>query len=228
MVDAKATGKMIQSKRKEKGLTQMQLAERLNISNRTVSKWENGDGFPDVTLLPALAKELGITTDELLTGEQPQAKAEIVVSAMPDPSGKINTRYLVSKIVGFVLIIMGATIGIVTEIGLLRVRPFYVFIEIYLLVFSFVALAVGAMVFLTGYAKYLGESGQMKKSNCIELLVFFYFITLLPAVAGVRMLAWSSTRLLLYLFICAVLVLYGIVLIFALRYMNKKFGKNKI
>lgn len=70
-MDPKATGKIINEKRREKGLTQIQLAEILNVSNRTVSKWENGDGFPDVTLLPAIAQALGITIDELLTGNAP-------------------------------------------------------------------------------------------------------------------------------------------------------------
>lgn len=226
MVDAKATGKMIQNKRKLKGLTQLQLAERLNISNRTVSKWENGDGFPDITLLPELAKELDISIDALLTGEEKPAKAEIVVTAVPDNMKKINTKYLISKIVGFVLILMGSAIGIVTELGLLGVRPFYVFIEIYLLVFSLVVLAVGAIVFLTGFVRYLGEVEQIKKSNCIELLIFIYAVTLLPAVAGVRMLKWSGTYVFLYLFIGVVVLLYIVILLLAKKYIQNKFGEK--
>ena len=64
-MDAKLTGKIISSARKEKGLTQIQLAEMLNVSNRAVSKWENGDGFPDITLLPEISKSLELTIDEL-------------------------------------------------------------------------------------------------------------------------------------------------------------------
>lgn len=68
-MDAKKTGELIAGLRKEKGLSQIDFAGQLNISNRTVSKWENGDGFPDVTLLPEIANYFGITTDELLSGE---------------------------------------------------------------------------------------------------------------------------------------------------------------
>lgn len=82
-MDAKATGKIINSKRKEKGLTQIQLAELLNVSNRTVSKWENGDGFPDITLLPDIADTLGITIDELLTGKKPEPVVKVIETEKP-------------------------------------------------------------------------------------------------------------------------------------------------
>ena len=59
-------GKFISSCRKDKGLTQMQLAEKLNISNRAVSKWENNNSVPDVVMLCTLADFFQVTTDELL------------------------------------------------------------------------------------------------------------------------------------------------------------------
>lgn len=69
-------GRLIYDKRKELGLTQAELAERLQITNKAVSKWENGDGMPDVNLLTPLAKELGLTVDELLNGEEKCPVAE--------------------------------------------------------------------------------------------------------------------------------------------------------
>ena len=69
-MDTKKTGAFIAELRKEKTLTQTELAKRLNISNRTVSKWENGDGYPDITMLPELASALGVSVDELLQGER--------------------------------------------------------------------------------------------------------------------------------------------------------------
>ena len=58
-------GKFISACRKEKGLTQMQLAEKLNITNRAVSKWETGKSMPDVSLMLDLCSILGITVNEL-------------------------------------------------------------------------------------------------------------------------------------------------------------------
>ena len=63
-------GKFISACRKEKGLTQMQLAEKLNITNRAVSKWETGKSMPDVSLMLDLCNILDITVNELLSGER--------------------------------------------------------------------------------------------------------------------------------------------------------------
>ena len=63
------TGKFIALKRKEKNLTQEQLAEKLGISNKTVSKWENGRCMPDYSIVKPLCQELEITVAELLDGE---------------------------------------------------------------------------------------------------------------------------------------------------------------
>lgn len=62
-------GNLIYTLRKEKHLTQLQLAERMNISDKTVSKWERGLGCPDISLLPELSKILEINIEELLSGK---------------------------------------------------------------------------------------------------------------------------------------------------------------
>lgn len=63
-------GKFIAACRKEKGLTQTQLAEKLNITNRAVSKWETGKSIPDAAIMLDLCKILGISVNELLSGER--------------------------------------------------------------------------------------------------------------------------------------------------------------
>ncbi len=62
-------GRFIAERRKEKNLTQMQLAEKLGITDRAVSKWENGKGMPDSSLMLELCHELEISVNELLCGE---------------------------------------------------------------------------------------------------------------------------------------------------------------
>lgn len=61
-------GNRISKHRKEKGLTQEELADKLGVSSQAVSKWENDQSCPDISLLPQLCRIFGITTDELLTG----------------------------------------------------------------------------------------------------------------------------------------------------------------
>lgn len=67
-------GNRISKYRKAKGLTQEGLAEKLGVSSQAVSKWETDASCPDISLLPQLCRELGITTDELLTGRGAQVQ----------------------------------------------------------------------------------------------------------------------------------------------------------
>ena len=69
------TGKFIAHKRKEKNLTQEQLAEKLGVSNKTVSKWETGKCMPDYSVVKSLCKELDITLAELMDGESAAAQS---------------------------------------------------------------------------------------------------------------------------------------------------------
>ena len=69
-MDQKRIGAFIAQSRKEKNLTQMQLAERLAVTGQAVSKWENGKGMPDVSLLQPLCDALDISLNELFLGER--------------------------------------------------------------------------------------------------------------------------------------------------------------
>lgn len=65
-------GKYIQEKRKEKNLTQLQLAELLSVTDRAVSKWECGRSLPDVSIMPQLCSILDISLNGLLAGQDPK------------------------------------------------------------------------------------------------------------------------------------------------------------
>lgn len=69
------TGKFITQKRKEKNLTQEQLAEKLGVSNKTISKWETGKCMPDYGVVKSLCEELEITVAELMDGEEAEEKS---------------------------------------------------------------------------------------------------------------------------------------------------------
>lgn len=70
-------GKKIAQYRKEKGMTQEEMAEKLGVSSQAVSKWENDISCPDILLLAPLAKLLGVTVDELLS-DKPKKEVELV------------------------------------------------------------------------------------------------------------------------------------------------------
>ena len=69
-MNSKMIGATISALRRKIGLTQAELAEKLNISNKTISKWENGQGYPDITNLPLISKILGVSIDDLLADKK--------------------------------------------------------------------------------------------------------------------------------------------------------------
>ena len=78
-------GKRIAALRREKNLKQDDVAQALNVSPQAVSKWENDQTCPDITLLPQLARLLGVSVDELLSGKQEVAP---VVTMVPEENRK--------------------------------------------------------------------------------------------------------------------------------------------
>lgn len=78
-MDAMKTGALIAQARKEKGLTQKELAEKVYVSVQAVSKWELGKNFPDLPLMEPLAEALGLTVTELLAGERGEQPGEEAV-----------------------------------------------------------------------------------------------------------------------------------------------------
>ena len=109
-----AIGNFIGKKRKEQNLTQAQLAEKLGVSNKTVSKWENGKCMPDYGVIQPLCTELGVTVSELMDGEE---QAQDSIRAYDDEQILDlikRTQALESQretLVGIILIVMGMALG---------------------------------------------------------------------------------------------------------------------
>lgn len=92
--------KTITALRKAKGWTQVELAAKLNVSDKTISKWESGAGYPEITIFPKLAEIFEVSIDYLMTGKEPEKEFIIMSSAelcakTDDPSmlDKINPQF---------------------------------------------------------------------------------------------------------------------------------------
>ncbi len=118
-------GKFISEQRKNKGLSQVELADRLNISNKTISKWERGNGFPDVSLLLPLCEELDISVNELLSGQRLEATEyheraeenliEVISKARVSPQEKLITRMLT-----IATLVFGIAVVVMTNMSFFR------------------------------------------------------------------------------------------------------------
>ena len=75
-------------------MTQKELAERLNVSDKSVSRWERDDGAPDLALIPVIAEVFGVTCDELLRGERAAAGEE--QGAQSTPKGEQQKKHLLA------------------------------------------------------------------------------------------------------------------------------------
>ena len=114
-MDQIKTGKFIAEMRKEKKLTQRELAELLFISDKTVSKWETGHGLPEVALMLPLCNALGITVNELLSAErlvdsEYQKRAEENIMNLMKEKEESKRNILLGVIAAIVSIISGTTL----------------------------------------------------------------------------------------------------------------------
>ncbi len=119
-MDNNKIGRFIAYERKNKQYTQRQLADVLEISNKTVSKWECGNGFPEVSLLLPLCNELGITVNELLSAERLQdeeykAKAEENILNMISESKKTKEEKIVSVALTIAIMVTGLASAIIAR-----------------------------------------------------------------------------------------------------------------
>ena len=166
-MDQVKIGKFLSDERKAKGYTQKQLSELLGISDKTISKWECGNGFPEASLLLPLCNELEITVNELLTGERIsqqnyKKKAEENMVNMIREKEENKQTILLTTMIG--------VISTITFVTLLLVVCFYT--DVIILPIKMVLMVIAISVFGVGlYVAMWGDRkiGYFKCRNCNEL-----------------------------------------------------------
>lgn len=119
-MDQIKTGKFISALRKEKGFTQVQLADRIGISDKTVSKWECGSGLPEVSLMLPLCEILGISVNELLAGKrladsEYRSKAEDTIMDLMTENRENKKRMLQSAVCGCITIVAACALIVIAS-----------------------------------------------------------------------------------------------------------------
>lgn len=186
-MDQVKIGKFLSDERKAKGYTQKQLSELLGISDKTISKWECGNGFPEASLLLPLCNELEITVNELLTGERIsqqnyKKKAEENMVNMIREKEENKQKILLTTMIG--------VISTITFVTLLLVVCFYT--DVITLPIKIVLMMIALSVFCVGlYVAMWGDRkiGYFKCRNCNELFTpTFMQYTMGMHIAGTRYL----------------------------------------
>ena len=128
----KGMGDLILNLRKQQGMTQKELADKLNITDKAVSKWERGLTCPDINTIPILAKTLGITSEELLNIQQ--------ITDTTPVTQKEGTKNMIKLIFKAVALAMGVSTLVLSVLGNLQADQGITFLSI-----GLVSLAMNAL-----------------------------------------------------------------------------------
>lgn len=168
-MDTKKIGKFIAEKRKEKGYTQEELGNILGVSNKTISRWENGNYMPDLSLLISLSETLDITLNELLTGEKIEEEKIIEITeenlknTIDYTQDKLDTEYKKTSL-GMILV------------GILLCCVSFTMIDSISITASICSIA-GLIVFVLGLYRMLKSYKRIICSSvCIVMLVGFLLL----------------------------------------------------
>ena len=126
-MDKERMGQLITELRKEKGLTQKQLADELNVTDKAVSKWERGQSFPDISMLEPIAEVLDISIMEILAGEkksedetitreeaQQMIKESVELSDEEIRHKKERSRLIIIILVVITLLLISLTLNVIS------------------------------------------------------------------------------------------------------------------
>ena len=146
-MDAVKIGEFLKALRKSKGYTQQEVAEALYVTQKTVSRWENGEGIPDINIIVSVAEFYDVTVDELLKGERKiKEQAEYTIKQKSKSkfklidnklSSKQNIFFIVSTSVMCFFFMLGLILGLlVSEIAALIIIPFGLLIGLGIYIFG--------------------------------------------------------------------------------------------
>ncbi len=162
-MDQKKIGFFLKELRKEKGLTQEQLAERFYMSNRTVSRWENGNNMPDLSILVELADFYGVDVREIIDGgrksevmdKEEKEKMMLVTEYADEVKANLLKKLRAISIVGLCFMVMGLVMIFKFEDNTLPVVDY--------VTGTFFGVATGALITAVLYST--GVLAKIKKSE---------------------------------------------------------------
>lgn len=177
-MNLKKISNFIKTKRKELGITQDELAEKLFVTEKAISRWETGRGTPDISLLLPLSKELNIDVSELLNGEENKKNKNDVEQLI-----KYNEITKANKYnFQFKLTIFFYILSILSFLFYLRFEydpniEVNYFIRLLIIIIASIFVIIGNKIYSNNYVEKLEDKKKMLKLS--QIIVFIYYVILL-------------------------------------------------
>lgn len=178
-MDQKKTGSFLRELRKEKQLTQEQLAERFGVTSRSVSRWETGSNMPDLSILVELADFYDVDIRDIIDGEwkgedmnkEEKERLQLVADYAETEKNTLLMRLRIFSIVGLVSLIAGLTMMVISRDNNLPVYDY--------LMGTLMGVAIGALMVAVFYSTGVLENMRKRKRILMKVLLVISILILL-------------------------------------------------
>ncbi len=178
-MDQKKTGSFLRELRKEKQLTQEQLAERFGVTNRSVSRWETGSNMPDLSILVELADFYDVDIRDIIDGErkgedmnkEEKERLQLVADYAETEKNTLLMRLRIFSIVGLISLIAGLTMMVISRDNNLPVYDY--------LMGTLMGVAIGALLVAVFYSTGVLENMRKRKRTLMKVLLVISILILL-------------------------------------------------
>ena len=178
-MDQKKSGSFLRELRKEKQLTQEQLAERFGVTSRSVSRWETGSNMPDLSILVELADFYDVDIRDIIDGErkgedmnkEEKERLRLVVDYAETEKNTLLMRLRIFSIVGLISLIAGLTMMVISRDNNLPVYDY--------LIGTLMGVAIGALLVAVFYSTGVLENMRKRKRTLMKVLLVISILILL-------------------------------------------------
>lgn len=178
-MDQKKVGSFLRELRKEKQLTQEQLAERFGVTNRSVSRWETGSNMPDLSILVELADFYDVDIRDIIDGErkgedvnnEEKERLQLVADYAENEKNILLMRLRIISIVGLISLIAGLTMMVISRDNNLPVYDY--------LMGTLMGVAIGALLVAVFYSTGVSENMRKRKRTLMKVLLVISILFLL-------------------------------------------------
>jgi len=178
-MDQKKVGSFLRELRKEKQLTQEQLAERFGVTNRSVSRWETGSNMPDLSILVELADFYDVDIRDIIDGErkgedmnkEEKERLQLVADYAETEKNTLLMRLRIFSIVGLVSLIAGLVMMVISRDNNLPVYDY--------LMGTLMGVAIGALLVAVFYSTGVLENMRKRKRTLMKVLLVISILFLL-------------------------------------------------